>query len=388
MRIAIMLLHDFRFAGWTLNDFLKRHHFSKEYSRRLAEVGHQVTLYVLHQDAHSIRTIELDGFRVKVFPVQFDFPPVPRFGYSHNLQVTKELSKEKPDIIHFNNYYLWSFPYVARWAKQNGVKMVCQYHGECDILRRVRKAFVPIYRGVDKYLIAKDAEIAYVAESLGVPSSKILKFPNVGVDTNLFKTSACRSENPSLLYVGRMPLKTDNLNEKSPRLLLDIVAEVAPSIPNVELHLIGDGPGIESLRATAAEKGIVGNVAFEGYIENSLLPSIYSKCWATFIPVQLDSIDPFWDGSLKESLACSTPVIGFNDRVEEYNGSLRPMGYLIPPSPKKGAAVLRDILGDQNRLTEAGEQGRQAVAGCCSWESVIGKLESVYNSLLASERVS
>ena len=387
MKIAFMLLHDFRFAEWSLDVFLKRNHFSKEYSRRLAERGHEVTLYMLHQDVASIRTLDRDGYKIKVFPIQFDFPPISRFGYSHNLQVIKELSKDKPDIIHFNNYYLWSFPYVARWAKRNGVKIVCQYHGECDILKPVRKIFIPIYQGVDKYLVAKDTEITYMTESLGIRSSNILKFPNVGVDVTLFKASACKSANPSLLYVGRMPSKTKNLKEKSPWLLLDIVAELADFIPNVEFYLIGDGPGIEVLKGAAAEKGLEGNVTFSGYIENSRLPPLYSRGWATFIPLLLDSIDPFWDGSLKESLACSTPVIGFKDGIGRYSDSLEKIGYLIPPNPKKGAAVLRDILCDQKCLSDTGKNGRQAMADCCSWESVIGRLESIYNSLLTAEKI-
>ncbi|MDD1775836.1 MAG: glycosyltransferase family 4 protein, partial [Candidatus Methanomethylicus sp.] len=162
MKLAFLLLHDFRFAGWSLEDFLRRTHFSKEYCKRLSDRGHDVILYMLHQDATSIEIYEQSGFRIKVFPVQFDFPPLPKFGYSHNLQVNRELSLDDPDLIHFNNYYLWSFPYVARWAKQNGKKIVCQYHGACDVFRPVRKIFVPIYQDIDIYLVARDDEIGYL----------------------------------------------------------------------------------------------------------------------------------------------------------------------------------------------------------------------------------
>jgi glycosyltransferase involved in cell wall biosynthesis len=382
LKIAFMLLHDFQFAGWTLDNFLGRYHFSKEYSRRLAERGHDVTLYILHQDATSIKTLELDGYRVKVFPTQFRFPPVPGFGYSHNLQVTKELSRDKPDVVHFNNYYLWSFPYVARWAKRNGVGVVCQYHGASDFLRPARKAFAPVFQGVGRYLVAKDAEIAYLTGSLGVPPEKVVKLPNVGVDAGLFKLSGKKSPEPSLLYVGRMPLRSRNLREKSPWLLLGMMAELVKSLPDASLHLVGDGPGIQVLKKAAEEKCIGRNVTFHGYIDNSLVPQLYSSSWVTFIPVQLDSIDPFWDGSLKESLACSTPVIGFNESVKDYSSSCQRLGYLIPPTPVAGAKILGEILGDQERLNEMGKRGREEILGCCSWDSVIEGLEKVYRSLL------
>jgi glycosyltransferase involved in cell wall biosynthesis len=381
LKIAFMLLHDFRFAGWSLDDFLGRYHFSKEYSRRLAKRGHDVALYTLHQDASAIKTVEHDGYRVKVFPTQFDFPPVPRFGYSHNLQVTKELARDRPDVVHFNNYYLWSFPYVARWAMQNGVRIVCQYHGASDFLRPVRKAFVPIFQGVDRYLVAKDDEMAYLTRSLGVPSKKVLKFPNVGVDTDLFKPSGVKSPEPSLLYVGRMPSRARNLREKSPWLLLGIMAELVKVLPRASLHMVGDGPGLQSLRETVEARGIGRNVVFHGYIDNSLLPSLYSSSWATFIPLELGAIDPFWDGSLKESLACSTPAVGFNENVKDYGSSCQRLGYLIPPSPVAGAKVLAEALGDRAHLGGIGKMGRDEILGCCSWDSVIGGLEKAYGSL-------
>jgi glycosyltransferase involved in cell wall biosynthesis len=376
-----MLLHDFRFAGWSLDDFLGRHHFSKEYSRRLAARGHDVTLYILHQDAESIKVIEHDGYRVKAFPTQFNFPPVPRFGYSHNLKVTEELARDKPDVVHFNNYYLWAFPYVARWAKKNGVRFVSQYHGASDFLRSVRKAFVPIYQGVDRYLVAKDDEIAYLTGSLGVAPERVTKFPNVGVDTCLFKPSGEKSHEPSLIYVGRMPSRTGNLREKSPWLLIGIMAELVKALPEAELQMVGDGPGLQGLIEAAEAKCIVRNVVFHGYIGNGLLPPMYSRSWVTLIPVQLGKIDPFWDGSVKESLACGTPVIGFGEGVKDYDGSRQRLGYLMPPDPAASARVLADILGDRARLGEAGKAGRGEVLRCCSWEAVIDGLEKVYGSL-------
>jgi glycosyltransferase involved in cell wall biosynthesis len=122
-------------------------------------------------------------------------------------------------------------------------------------------------------------------------------------------------------------------------------------------------------------------VTFHGYVDNRLLPPLYSSSWATFIPLWLDAIDPFWDGSLKESLACSTPVIGFNEDANDYSSGCQRLGYLIPPSPETGAKILEEILGHQVHLNEVGRRGREEVLGCCSWDSVIGSLEKVYHSL-------
>lgn len=381
MKIAFMLLHDFRFAGWSLGDFMGRHHFSKEYCRRLAGRGHDVALYMLHQEARSVETLERDGYRIKVFPVQFSFPPLPRFGNAHNLQVTEELARDRPEALHFNHYYLWTFPYVARWAEREGIGVVCQYHGASDRLRPVRKAFLRVYRGVGRYLVARDGEMAYLEGSLGIPPHRIIKFPNVGVDTCVFKPSGGKSPEPSLLYVGRVPLKQRSLGEKSPWRLLEIMAELAKELPEATLHIVGDGPGLEGLKEDSKAKGIQRSVVFHGYVENCLLPPLYSRSWATMIPLRLDSIDPYWDGSLKESMACSTPVVGFSEGVTCPDSGVQRLGCLIPPGPRAGAAAISEILADRERLREMGEAGRAEVSRCCSWDSVISGLERVYGSL-------
>ncbi|MDD1775890.1 MAG: glycosyltransferase, partial [Candidatus Methanomethylicus sp.] len=196
-----------------------------------------------------------------------------------------------------------------------------------------------------------------------------------------FKPSLCKSEAPSLLYVGRMPSKAGNLREKSPWILLEIMANLVKTMPKVEMRLIGDGPGISSLKERAKELGIERKVVFSGYIDNSQLPPLYSRSWITFIPMELDSLDPFWDGSLKESLSCSTPVIGFNRNARNPSNGVPNIGYLIPPDSIEGAKILKILLSDKASLQKAGEIGRKAVSSCCSWDSVIERLESIYNSL-------
>ena len=51
MKIVYLLLHDFRFASLSVEDFaFKRFHFSKEYAKRMAQLGHDVKLYIMADD--------------------------------------------------------------------------------------------------------------------------------------------------------------------------------------------------------------------------------------------------------------------------------------------------------------------------------------------------
>ena len=381
MKVVFLLLHDFRFAGWGLDQFLSRFHFSKEYARRISGEGNDVSLYTFHQDVRSIKTIKVDEYTIKVFPVEMYFPPHMPFGNAHSLMALKELKHDKPDIVHFHNYYIWSFPYVSTWTKFNGMKIVAQYHGESDRLKALRRIFTPLLRSADLFLAPLSEEISYLTNKFKVPSWKVSKFPNVGVDTDLFYPVCNKSDEPTLLYVGRMTLPSRNIREKSPWRLIDVMYELTKTRRNVKMFMVGDGPGLSYLRAVAKRRRLDRNVIFAGYRGNTELPMLYSKSWITFIPMQLGDIDPFWDGSLKESLSCMTPVAGFNDQVSCLSDSCRRLGYLIPSNPKNAAGIIHEILEDKDRLDEVGTKGRSSTLKCCSWNAVIERLLHLYRSL-------
>src|SRR5439155_7121943 len=51
MRIAYILPHGWRFAGWSISDIAERYHFSKQLATAMARLGHAVTLLLLHESA-------------------------------------------------------------------------------------------------------------------------------------------------------------------------------------------------------------------------------------------------------------------------------------------------------------------------------------------------
>jgi glycosyltransferase involved in cell wall biosynthesis len=217
---------------------------------------------------------------------------------------------------------------------------------------------------------------------MGIDPNKIIKYPNAGVETTLFRQTSEKATSPTLLYVGRMPLPSINLREQSPWLMLMILSELVRERKDVKLYMIGDGPGLNYLKELASKKGLDRNVTFLGYVDHQLLPEHYSKSWLTFFPTEMDVVDPFWGGAQKESFACGTPVVAFNDKVSTLEGGKQAYGYLIPTDSKISAKILSGIIGDRSALNKMGEAGKKTVVNSCSWDSVISKLNSIYLSAL------
>lgn len=385
MKIAHLLLHDFRFAEWGIRELLEKHHFAMEYAYRLSQEN-EVVLYVFHQDVKAKIDVDMGRYMIKILPVTLRIPPLLEFGNDHSMCLLGELQRDAPDLIHFNNYYLWAFPYVVFWAVKKRIPVIAQYHGACDLLRPLRRAFSWSYRNVSSYLVALDEEAEYLRREIGVDGRRIIKFPNTGVDTRLFRPTRPKAHSPTLAYVGRMTRPSRNLREQSPWLLLLIISRLAGECKNLKLKMVGDGPGLGFLKALAREKGLGDCVEFLGYVSHDKLPDIYSECWATFFPIEMEAVNPFWGGAQKESLACSTPTIAFLKSGAAPQTSEGSCGYLIPQSPELGAESMRKILLQKEELFRKGEVGRGLMEKYCAWDAVIKNLGEIYSDLVSRAR--
>ena len=201
MKILFMLLHDFRFSNWSIETFLTRYHFAKAYAKYIGRRGHEVCLVTFHQDIIKPKVYFYDCYTLHVLPSRLFIPPFLRFGNEHSLylpQYIKNLGKNA-DIIHIHNYWVWSFPYVTLLVKHfaKNSKLVVQYHGETDPSKIIRAIILrKIYSYPDLYLVARESEITFLRKYLlrGPLGNKVIKFPNVGVNHNIFK--------PCLLYTS------------------------------------------------------------------------------------------------------------------------------------------------------------------------------------------
>ncbi len=383
MRIVYLLLHDFRFASMGLHEFAYgRFHFSKEYARRLGRLGHEVKLYVLSEDVSRKEVLQMDGYELKAFRASVRLPPHMRFGNDHSLPAIQELDRDSPDLVHFHNYYLWSFPYVAPWVRRRRTPLVAQYHGSDPIRRLKVAAYYPSLMLCDRILVPLKSEENLLKKRLGIPARRVTRFPSTGVDTQVFRPVCRKSDELILLYSGRVPMPASYLWEKAPQHLIPIVRALLDLGLKPRLVVVGDGPGLPELKAAAQRLGVQDSVDFLGMVEHEGLPELYSRATLTFVPFQMEEIGPYWDGALQESLACGTPVVAFNNE----SPGIKQWGLLVPTRPREAARLIAEALDNESWLSSVSRGGPRLIAENCEWTSMARRLDSTYAELTGGRR--
>jgi glycosyltransferase involved in cell wall biosynthesis len=382
VKVLSLLLHDERFSGWKIEGKLGRTHFSLKYMGFCRQKGWDPVLYTFHQDADEKKVFCVDGVgTVKVFPVKMRFPPFLRFGNDHNPGgIVQEALIDRPDLIHFHDYYLFSYPYVAVWLKRRaGRPLVVQLHGYNNGCLR-KWFYLPCLlalRRADRILYSYEPEEKLYGK-LGV-LGKAVKVPVPGVDTGVFRRRKRRCSN-RLLYVGRVPGPERAYGEKSPLFLLHVVRRLRSMVRDVGLDVVGDGPGLGHCVEQCRVLGLSDCVSFHGYVRHGDLPGFYEAAGLTVAPIQVYDVDGWFDGMVQESLACGTPVAALK------TSGGRPLrgtyGFLLSNNAEKAASEIAGLFQEREMMEQAAAEGSRFVHGECSDVRVAETLRGVWEEMV------
>ena len=171
-----------------------------------------------------------------------------------------------------------------------------------------------------------------------------------GVDPDRY-APATRS-GKTLLFVGRLA------GVKGVPLLLEAMAALAPTHPDLRLNLIGDGPDRASLEAQTRALGLEDRVAFLGYRSQAEVARALSETDVFVLPSFAEGVPVV----LMEAMAAQVPVVttqiaGIPELVQ--NGL---SGKLVPPGDATALqAAIDTLLCDAETRTAYGAAGRARV---------------------------
>jgi glycosyltransferase involved in cell wall biosynthesis len=163
--------------------------------------------------------------------------------------------------------------------------------------------------------------------------------------------------------------------------LLEAFEQVARVLPGSRLLIAGSGPAEGEVRARIARMSAGERVTCLGRIPRDQVGAVLRRCTIYCLP---SHGEPFGMSAL-EAMACGRPLVvsdagGLRHLVDESGGRKFPAG-----DSATLAKALIEILSSPALQQAMGTHNRRRVEESFTWEQVVRRLESVYQSVVSPE---
>lgn len=162
--------------------------------------------------------------------------------------------------------------------------------------------------------------------------------------------------------------------------LIEAVARLVPQLPNLRLHLAGDGPLRAELEDQVRARDLSAHVRFWGHVAE--VPRFMAICDAVAMPSQPGDGEGLGLAVL-EAMAAGKPVVASDmDALPELveHGST---GMLVPPSDEGALAdAVKTLVRDRSRAEEMGRAAWERVGRLFSLDRMVDRTLAVYDEAL------
>ena len=197
--------------------------------------------------------------------------------------------------------------YCSPIAEKLNLPLITTFHGS-DITQRDKFSYNKKHR---KIVFQQSSKIIAVSKFIenkllkaGCPPEKIIQH-YIGIDTQYFSSVGQKSEQPTILFVGRL------IEQKGCQYLIQAMKIVQAQLPEAELIIAGDGKYQEKLVTLSAD---FRNITFLGAQNRTQVKALMSSAWLTCLPsIKMDRGNEEGMSTVcMESQAMGTPVVGFD----------------------------------------------------------------------------
>jgi glycosyltransferase involved in cell wall biosynthesis len=262
--------------------------------------------------------------------------------------VLREL-RDTPTLLHVVNYQLICplntkrLPDGSRCGVRAGA--VCQTTGCVSVAGRMR--FAVQRRMWDAWHDAIDMVVAnsrWTENRLAADGIDIDGHVAYGVPT--LEPRPPLAHVPTVAFVGRL------FKKKGVDVLLRAMPRVRAAVPDVQLHLVGDGPERAGLETLARDLGLTDRVTFHGFVPRSAINTLLGDAWLQVMPSVYE--EPFGvvtiEAMMRGTALVATNVGGPTEVVREGE-----TGFLVPPGDihTHAEAIIR-VLRDRGLAERLG----------------------------------
>lgn len=350
-----------------------------------------VLLYAkgLRARGHDLRLILEPGSPIHKMAERQKLPvitlPMRRANYGSAIMAIRgHLRRHRPDIVHVNSSRdSWIVSLAARLIRPRP-KIVRSRHISVPLNKNLFTRV--LYRRLCDYVIVTGGELTRRAliERDGLDPDRVDAFP-IGIDVTQFQPGRPAHDMRQELGIPGdhqlVGIVSYLRTYKGHRYFVEAAAQVLSRIKKVTFVIVGEGPEEHNLRTQIAELGLTDRVLLLGFREDQV-EALRSLNVFVLPSVEGDTIPQ----ALMQALAVGLPVVStaigsIPDVVKDGH-----TGFLVPPRDSMCLAErILTLLQDESLRRRLGSTGHELVKEHYSLQSMLVRLEAVYQRVLQQE---
>jgi glycosyltransferase involved in cell wall biosynthesis len=162
-----------------------------------------------------------------------------------------------------------------------------------------------------------------------------------------------RTPHPTFVTVGRL------VSHKRVEIAIDSLHRFASRLPDLELHVVGDGHWMGRLREHAASLGVSSRVHFHGFVDAHEKHRLLATSWAMSMP----SLKEGWGLTIIEAGLHGTPAVAFRDAGGTQESIVDNQTGILADDVDAFHEALHRLATDPDYRAKLGDNARRYAAG-------------------------
>ncbi len=339
-----------------------------EIGRRLATKGHEIHIFTIQYDLDLPKEEKIEGIHVHRYAYSKNYISENGFRSLSGILKFAVASFRRAKKAHCDIYYFNQWPFLHSVFLKYAITPLVQEW--CEVWDNLPQAIImqELLKRVSNYNVAvSEFTQQRLVKILKIDRKKTFMIQN-GVSGARFYSS--NEKVPGrIIYAGRI------VPHKHVDLLVEAFREVKKKIPQAELHIVGSGISLESIKTRASN---IKDCFVHGFLPEDKMIELLKSSWLFVLPSEREGSGI----AAMEAMAAGLPFV----TVDYPNNASKELcrfncGLVVEPTETAIASAIIQIFNSKTLWKELSENALN-VAKKYDWDGITNQMEAFFKTVV------